>query len=65
MFGNFKHLTSVKLQQLKAEIDKKSSLAAANDDLEDLLLIGPTATEKQLETIENNRKAINEWRIKH
>ena len=57
MFRNFKHLTSVKQKQLKAEIEKKSSLAAANDHFEDLLLNGPTATEKQLETIENNRKS--------
>ncbi len=60
-----KSLPSVKLQQLKAAIDKKPPLAAANADLEDLLLNGPTATAKQLDTIENNRKAINEWRIKH
>jgi hypothetical protein len=60
-----KSLPSVKLQQLKAEIDKKPLLAAANADLENLLLNGPTATAKQIETIEHNRKSINEWRIKH
>jgi hypothetical protein len=33
-------------------------------DLERLLLKGPTATKKQLETIAQNRKAINQWRTK-
>ncbi len=56
-----KTLPSGQLKQLKAEIDKE-----ANDDksvdLETLLLNGPTATKKQLEVIEKNRKAINQWR---
>ena len=59
-----KSLPSVKLKQLKAEIDKKSS-AGSNVDLENLLLNGPTATAKQLQPIAKNRKSINEWRIKH
>lgn len=33
-------------------------------DLENLLLNGPTATKKQLETIAENRNAINQWRTK-
>ena len=60
-----KSLSAVKLKQLKAEIDKTSSFAGSNVDLENLLLNGPTATEKQLQTIAKNRKSINEWRIKH
>ncbi len=59
-----KSLPSGKLKQLKAEIDKNSSLAGTNVDLENLLLNGPTATTKQIEAIENNRKSISEWRIK-
>lgn len=34
------------------------------DTLEALLLKGPTATQKQLDTIAKNRKAINQWRTK-
>lgn len=60
-----KSLSAVKLKQLKAEIDKTSSFAGANVDLENLLLNGPTATEKQLQTIAKNRKSINEWRTKY
>ncbi len=58
-----KELPSGQLRQLKAEIEKKTK----NDktvDLESLLLKGPTATQKQLDTIAQNRKAINQWRTK-
>jgi hypothetical protein len=58
-----KTLPSGQLRQLKAEIEKKTKTAKSND-LESLLLNGPVATKKQLEVIENNRKAINQWRIK-
>lgn len=58
-----KTLPSGQLKQLKAEIEKE---AKSNDsvDLETLLLNGPVATKKQLEIIEKNRKAINQWRTK-
>jgi hypothetical protein len=57
-----KTLPTGKLQQLKAEIDKKTIKEKGNTDLKTLLLNGPVATKKQLETIENNRKIINQWR---
>lgn len=58
-----KTLPSGQLKQLKAEIEKEvKSKKSAN--LQTLLLNGPTATKKQLDTIVKNRKAINEWRIK-
>lgn len=59
-----KSLPSAQQKQLKAEIDKSPSLSANSADLEGLLLNGPTATPKQLQTIAKNRKYINEWRIK-
>ena len=59
-----KGLPSGKLRQLKAAIDKKPKQGKSKVDLETLLLSGPVATKKQLEIIENNRKAINEWRTK-
>ena len=58
-----KTLPSGQLEQLKAEIEKEAG-TEKSIDLEALLLNGPVATKKQLETIENNRKAINQWRIK-
>lgn len=58
-----KKLPSGQLKQLKAEIEKevKNNKFA---DLKTLLLNGPTATKKQLDTIDKNRKAINQWRTK-
>lgn len=58
-----KSLPAGKLRQLKAEIEKEER-EEKSVDLETLLLNGPTATKKQLETIARNRKAINQWRTK-
>jgi hypothetical protein len=59
-----RNLPSGQLRQLKAEIEKDAVTQNSNIDLETLLLNGPTATKKQLETIAKNRKAINQWRTK-
>jgi len=56
------NLPSGKLKQLKAAIEKKAGDTKSNVDLESLLLDGPTATKKQLDIIDKNRKAINQWR---
>lgn len=58
-----KTLPSGQLKQLKAEIEKEAK-SNKSFDLEMLLLKGPTATKKQLDTIAKNRKAINQWRTK-
>lgn len=58
-----KTLPSGQLKQLKAEIENVPKIVKSGD-LENLLLNGPTATKKQLDTIANNRKAINQWRTK-
>ena len=58
-----KTLPSGQLKQLKAEIEKEAK-GDRSVDLEDLLLNGPTATKKQLDTIAKNRKDINQWRTK-
>jgi len=58
-----KTLPSGQLKKLKAQIEKETEEDNAVD-LETLLLNGPTATKKQLETITKNRKAINQWRTK-
>jgi hypothetical protein len=58
-----KALPSGQLKQLKAEIEKKAKNGRPVD-LESILLHGPVATKKQLHTIANNRKAINQWRTK-
>ncbi len=57
-----KSLPLKQLKQLKSEIEKKSRPHNSRKVLENLLLNGPVATKKQLDTIEKNRKAINPWR---
>ncbi len=57
-----KSLPSNQLGQLMAEIEKKNRNPKSRNELKNMLLNGPVATKKQLETIENNRKAINQWR---
>ncbi len=59
-----KTLPTGKLRQLKAEIEKETNNEKGKSDLKSLLLNGPVATKRQLETIENNRKSINQWRTK-
>lgn len=59
-----KALPAKQLKQLKAEVDKQNRAVKQESNLEILLLNGPTATKEQLETIEANRKAINQWRTK-
>lgn len=58
-----KTLPSDKLKRLEAEIKKKAG-NHKSIDLETLLLNGPTATKKQLDSIAKNRNAINQWRTK-
>ena len=59
-----KTLPAGQLKLLKAEIEKEVKAESPKIDLETLLLSGTTATKKQLEVIEKNRKAINQWRRK-
>lgn len=57
-------LPARQLRKLKVEIDKEANDKRTKIDLERLLLDGPTATKKQLMIIENNRKALNQWRTR-
>lgn len=59
-----KKLPRGKLRQLKAEIEKQGVEADKSMNLRMLRLSGPVASAKQLMLIENNRKSLNQWRIK-
>jgi hypothetical protein len=59
-----KKLPKGKLRLLRAEIEKKAATEHKATNLKSLLLKGPVATKRQLEIIENNRKAINQSRTK-
>ena len=56
-----KALPATQLHKLKEIIDKGEGIAKPNDSLETILLNGPIATKKQLETIAKNRNDINQW----
>ena len=58
-----KKLPEIQWQALKGEVEKDNDQLKINaDDLEAFLLNGPTYSKKQLDVIEENRKAINKWR---
>jgi hypothetical protein len=48
-------------EKLKTIIDLESKKIKSREELIASLLNGPVATEEELRTIENNRKAINQW----
>jgi len=58
-----KNLPTKKLQHLKNVINGEV-LESKTNELEKLLLNGPTASKKQLEKIERNRQFLNEWKRK-
>ncbi|MGB8194242.1 MAG: hypothetical protein WCF67_20085 [Chitinophagaceae bacterium] len=57
-----KGLPVEKLEKLRSEINAETKISTSHSDLATLLLNGPVATKKQLAVIQNNRKAINQWR---
>ena len=57
-------LPKEKLEQLSAEIARKTDEKKELSSLEALLLSGPVATPKQIHIIEKNREAVNRWRTK-
>jgi hypothetical protein len=59
-----KTLPPKQLRLLKAEINREEKIQKPTTDLETLLLNGPIATQEELNTIKENRKAINQWRKK-
>jgi hypothetical protein len=46
---------------LKKELDNESTVKT-HSNLEQLLLSGPIATDEEIDRIENNRNALNQWR---
>jgi hypothetical protein len=59
-----KALPLAKRKQLKAAIESETKGQGNVTHLKDLLLKGPVASPKQLATIADNRKALNQWRSK-
>lgn len=59
-----KKLPAKQWTKLKAEVETESKIDIEREEFKKLLLSGPTFSKKQLETIAETRKAINQWRTK-
>ncbi|OJV16834.1 MAG: hypothetical protein BGO21_28675 [Dyadobacter sp. 50-39] len=61
LIAHIRGLSDHQRRQLKAELDR---IEATSPDysLEEFLLAAPTFSENQLKTIEETRKAIDQWR---
>jgi hypothetical protein len=56
-----KSLPAAKAKKLSMALEK-AQVEDKKEDLKDLLLNGPVATEEDMERIANNRKAFSKWR---
>lgn len=59
-----KRLPHAQLKKLKIEIENTAKPEIIDNDLRSFLMKGPVFSKTQLDTIEQNRKAINQWRTK-
>ncbi len=59
-----KKLPAQQWTKLKAEVEAQSNVDTEREEFKKLLLNGPTFSKKQLNTIVESRKAINQWRTK-
>ena len=59
-----KKLHAKQWTKLKEEVEAKPATDKEREDFKYFLLNGPTFSKKQLKTIAETRKAINQWRTK-
>ena len=60
-----KSLTPSQKEQLRVVLSSETKITSAKQsDLTQLLLSGPVFSKKQIDVIKQNRKSINQWRIK-
>lgn len=60
-----KTLTPSQKAKLRAELNEKQIESKQQDNFIDYLLKGPVYNERDLQTIEENRKSISLWRAKN
>lgn len=60
-----KTLTPSQKAKLRAELNEKQIESKHQDNFIDYLLKGPVYNERDLQTIEENRKSISLWRAKN
>lgn len=61
LIAQIRGLSSYQRKQLQAELERLDG-NATDSSLEDFLLSAPTFSENQIKTIEETRKAIDQWR---
>ncbi|MGV3600979.1 MAG: hypothetical protein ACO1N1_07225 [Dyadobacter fermentans] len=61
LLSQIRGLSAIQRSQLKAELDRLE-VTSSDDSLEEFLLSAPTFSENQVQTIEETRKAIDQWR---
>ena len=59
-----KKLPAKQWTKLKAEVEAVTNVDTEREEFKKLLLSGPTFSKKQLNTIAETRKEINQWRTK-
>ena len=59
-----KRLPTTQWTKLKQEVEETEPLDKEREEFRKLLLNGPTFSKKQLNTIAETRKKIDEWRTK-
>lgn len=57
-----KSLPLSKWKKLKEEVESQQSIIQNRNEFRDFLMEGPTFSQEQLNTLEETRKNINEWR---
>ncbi|SDG14261.1 hypothetical protein SAMN04487996_115164 [Dyadobacter soli] len=61
LLAQLRGLSDHQRRQLKAELERLEEISIDNS-LEEFLLSAPTFSENQIKTIEETRKAIDQWR---
>lgn len=61
LISQLRGLSDVQRKKLKAKLNRLEA-ASLNNSLEEFLLSAPTFSENQIKTIEETRKAIDQWR---
>lgn len=59
-----KKLTLSQKAKLRKELDTELTIPKENDEFIEMLLNGPVYSEDDIQTIEENRNSISEWRTK-
>lgn len=60
-----KTLTPIQKAKLREELNEEKTAIKSQDDFIEFLLNGPVYSDKNIQTIEENKKSISKWRTKN